>query len=166
VRAERPETGSPEATEELAARLAARLGPGDVVRLEGELAAGKTTFVRGLVRGLGGDPEAVSSPSFVLVETYPCAGRVARLHHVDLYRVRHGAREVRGLGLEELLSDPDAVVAVEWPRELLEPWLPAGARVWRVWIEDAGRSRRLVEIVPPGGGRSSHSLARPSTSSS
>jgi len=149
VNGERRVTASPAETETAGAELALRLRPGDVIRLEGELAAGKTTFVRGLVRGLGGDPAEVSSPSFVLVQTYPCAGPVVRLHHVDLYRIRRGTAELRELGIEELLSDPEAVTAVEWPRELLHPWLPAAARVWRVWIEDAGGSRRLLEITPP-----------------
>jgi len=69
-----------------------------VVLLRGELGAGKTTFVRGLARGLGGDPAEVASPTFVLLTSYP--GRLT-LHHADLYRLK-GDGDERELGLEEL----------------------------------------------------------------
>jgi len=77
------------------------------VLLEGPLGAGKTTFVRGLARGLGSDAQ-VMSPTFQLVRIYE--GRL-QLSHVDLYRLDPGAELVE-LGLEELL-DAGAVV-VEW----------------------------------------------------
>ncbi len=94
------------ATDELGCSLAGELAAGDLVLLAGDLAAGKTTLVRGLLRGLGGDPTEVSSPSFVLLQTYRCRrGRIAALHHVDLYRLADSLAELREIGLEELLSD-------------------------------------------------------------
>ncbi len=58
------------------------------ILLEAELAAGKTTLVKGLVEGLGGEKEAVSSPTFVLIQSYDCnAGGIDTVHHVDLYRL-------------------------------------------------------------------------------
>jgi len=138
------------ATERAGAALAGRLRPGDVVLLEGDLAAGKTTLVRGLVVGLGGSAEDVSSPSFVLVQTYPCAAAgVERLHHIDLYRLAGQLRELRALGLEDFLSDPAAVTAVEWPKDTLAAWIPADARVWhcRLILLDGGA--RSIEIAPP-----------------
>jgi tRNA threonylcarbamoyladenosine biosynthesis protein TsaE len=100
-------TASPGETEALAARLAGLLEAGDVVAVSGELGAGKTTFVRGLARGLG-CPGPVQSPTFQLVRVYP--GRV-QLGHVDLYRLEPGAG-IADLGLDDLLEQ--GVVAVEW----------------------------------------------------
>jgi tRNA threonylcarbamoyladenosine biosynthesis protein TsaE len=99
--------------------LAARLQPGDVVLLFGELGSGKTAFVRGLAEGLGIDPGEVSSPTFTIVQEYG-GGRVPLLH-VDLYRLE--PKEVDDLGLDELAAD--AVLAVEWAERL--PRAPASA---------------------------------------
>ncbi len=140
----------PAATEALGAELARRLVPGDLVQLEGDLAAGKTTFVRGLAAGLGAHPDEVSSPTFVLVQTYPCAGgRVRRLHHVDLYRLDGAARTLGELGLEEMLSEPDAVTAVEWPEERVAAWRPRASRLWRVRIEVDPDDARTITITAP-----------------
>src|SRR5450432_1364826 len=76
-------TASPEETEALAARLAARLRAGDVVAVSGELGAGKTTFVRGAARALG-VREPVSSPTYTIGHRYEAPTPVA---HLDLYRV-------------------------------------------------------------------------------
>lgn len=109
--------GDADATERLGAGLARVLRPGAVILLEGPLGAGKTTLVRGLVRGLGGDPAEVHSPTFTLLETYEvCGGVIRRLHHADLYRLRgpsHAPWDEIGLG--EALDDREAVTAVEWP---------------------------------------------------
>lgn len=137
-------------TEKIGREAARVLRPGDVVLLEGELAAGKTTLVRGLVENFGGDPDEVTSPSFVLVQTYPCRGRgIERLHHVDLYRIADQLPDLRELGLDELLSDARAVVAVEWPRDTLAAWIPADARVWRVSLTIGSEDEREIEITPP-----------------
>jgi tRNA threonylcarbamoyladenosine biosynthesis protein TsaE len=100
-------TASPEETEALAARFASRLRTGDLLLLVGELGAGKTTFVRGLARGLDvrGD---VMSPTFQLVRLYPGDPPLA---HVDLYRIERSA-ELEELGLGDLLEE--CVVVVEW----------------------------------------------------
>ena len=149
------ESGSPERTEAAGRELAALLTPGGLVLLEADLAAGKTTFVRGLLEGLGGDPAGVSSPTFVIVQTYPVSrGGISRLHHVDLYRLAEaGPEELRETGLPELLSDEGAVTAVEWPVDDVLRWLPRGPRVWRVRIAvEPGGTRRIEisEIDGPG----------------
>jgi tRNA threonylcarbamoyladenosine biosynthesis protein TsaE len=137
-------------TEAVGVALAARLEPGDVVLLEGDLAAGKTTLVRGLVRGLGGDDAEVSSPTFVLLESHPCGGRgIAVVHHLDLYRLGERVRDLREIGVEEALSDPGAVTAVEWPKDVLATWIPGDARLWRVVITTSADDHRRIEITPP-----------------
>ncbi len=141
---------SPEHTDAIATELARRLRPGDLLLLTGDLAAGKTTFVRGLVRGLGGDPDEVSSPTFVLVQSYPCrAGGVRTVHHVDLYRLADSSHELRGIGVDDLMADPVAVVAVEWPRTALAGWIRAGARVWRIRIDVGDGDRRTIDVASP-----------------
>src|SRR5438067_3520432 len=107
----RYETTSASETEALGAELASALGPGDVVLVEGELGAGKTTFVRGACRALGVN-SLVTSPTFTIGQRYPAAVPVS---HLDLYRVTD-------LGAEdsELLDDylgPDRIAFIEWPRE-------------------------------------------------
>lgn len=130
------QTSSEAETSEEGARLAARLGAGDVVLLYGDLGAGKTAFVRGLARGLGAPAEDVSSPTFTLVQEYH--GRVT-LFHVDLYRVE--PREVDDLGLDELVLG-DGIVAIEWA----DRWLGRPDDVWEVRIEDAGEDLRRIAI--------------------
>jgi len=105
-----------EQTQEFGAKLAGFLRSGDLVLIEGELGAGKTTFVQGLAAGLG-VTEQVASPTFTLMRIYQCGPigvdlGVERLLHVDLYRLDH-LREVVDLGLLELLDDA-AVAVVEW----------------------------------------------------
>jgi tRNA threonylcarbamoyladenosine biosynthesis protein TsaE len=131
-------TRSSQETEELAARLASGFSGGEVVLLSGELGAGKTTFVRGLARGVGADPEEVASPTFVLLTSYP--GRLV-LHHADLYRLR-GTGDEAELGLDEL-PGPGGVLAVEWAERLSSPpW----RHVVRVRLEHAGADARRVRV--------------------
>jgi tRNA threonylcarbamoyladenosine biosynthesis protein TsaE len=141
---------SAEASETAGRNFSARLRPGDVIFLEGELAAGKTTFVRGLVDGLGGNPESVSSPTFVLLQSYDCRGDgITVLHHVDLYRLAEDINDLREIGLEDTLSDPTAIIAVEWPKDTLATWIPADTRTWRIAITTEDDDSRRIEITPP-----------------
>ena len=134
-------TDLPEATEAAAARLARHLRPGDLLLLRGEMGAGKTTFVRGLARGLDvrGD---VMSPTFQLVRVYRGPLQLA---HVDLYRLAEaelGGAGLEELGLEELL-DQGAVV-VEWGDRLREP----GAARVAIEVIDERRRRLRIEEAP------------------
>lgn len=99
--------------------LGRTLAPGAVVLLEGELGAGKTTFVQALVRGLGVTAPA-TSPTYALVHRY--AGRRGPVFHLDCYRLR-SPDEAADLDWEALLSEGDALL-VEWPERVRE-WLPA-----------------------------------------
>jgi tRNA threonylcarbamoyladenosine biosynthesis protein TsaE len=110
------DSASADETEALGARLAGHLRPGDVVAVEGELGAGKTTFVRGACRALG-VVQPISSPTFTIGHRYEAPVPVA---HLDLYRLR-------GLGAEDWGNlEPyfDGTIAfVEWP-EHAGAWLP------------------------------------------
>jgi tRNA threonylcarbamoyladenosine biosynthesis protein TsaE len=129
-------------TEALGAELAAALNDGEFVLVEGDLGAGKTTFVRGAARALG-VTVPVTSPTFTIGQRYPAAaGRTVA--HVDLYRLATLEDED-----PELLADylgPQTVGFVEWPRGE-EAALAALARpVARVLLEHAGGDRRTVTI--------------------
>ncbi len=83
-----------------------------LVLLRGDLGAGKTTLVKGIVAALGAaDPDGVSSPTFTLVHEYK--GRRVRVFHLDLYRLETEA-ELEGVGLWEIADSGDALVLVEW----------------------------------------------------
>ena len=142
-------TSSPEETTALGRELAAALKPPALVLLSGELGAGKTTLVKGIVSGLGlAREEDVTSPSFVFVHVY---GNGARLYHVDLYRVEQAA-ELETLGVEDFLAEK-AVVVVEWAERLK---LPALRPALRVRLEAVSDSERRIQIE---GGGDEHSTA-------
>ena len=129
-------TNSERETFALGENVAAALAPGTFVLLHGDLGAGKTAFVRGMAAGLGGSPDDVSSPTFVLIQHYK--GRTP-LVHVDLYRL-DSAAAVDDLGLEELASG--AVVAIEWAERLPRPI--DGSVTVR--IADSGNDSRRITI--------------------
>ena len=104
------ETNGAAETEALGARIAERLGPGDVVLLSGELGTGKTTLVRGACRALG-VPGPVTSPTFTIGQQYG-GGRLP-VSHLDLYRLQTLEGEDPAL-LEDYLR-PEGVAFVEWP---------------------------------------------------
>ncbi|MBI4731173.1 MAG: tRNA (adenosine(37)-N6)-threonylcarbamoyltransferase complex ATPase subunit type 1 TsaE [Chloroflexi bacterium] len=114
---------SPEQTRRLGMRLGALLQPGDVICLQGDLGAGKTTFVQGAAQGWGSLDE-VSSPTFVLVNAYRRADG-GQLSHFDAYRVE-SLGEAEELDLDALLAR--GALFVEWP-ERVEPVLPS-ERLW------------------------------------
>lgn len=126
-------SASPAETEDFGERFGKRMHAGDMVLLTGELGAGKTTFVRGVARGIG-SAAPVASPTFQLVRVYP--GRV-QLAHVDLYRIEKPS-ELAGLGLDELL-DVGAVV-VEWGERIDAP------QAALVHLEHLEGDRRVIRV--------------------
>ncbi|MGD8377115.1 MAG: tRNA (adenosine(37)-N6)-threonylcarbamoyltransferase complex ATPase subunit type 1 TsaE [Acidobacteriota bacterium] len=141
-------TENEEETAAVGRALAASLRPGDVVRLEGELGAGKTCFARGLAEGLGADPRQVHSPSFSLVHVYRDPDGEAVLYHVDLYRIA-GEADLREIGLEEILAG-EVPVAVEWPERLGEGRFAAAPGDVIVRIELLKGSRRRLHLLAVG----------------
>ncbi len=133
-------SASPEETEAIGARLAGGLVDGDVVSVVGELGAGKTRFVRGVLIGLGAAGGG-QSPTFVVERVYE--GRLLA-HHIDLYRL-DGARQLAEVGIPDRFSD-GGVFLVEWG-DRAAGLLPA-ERI-DVAIEDLGGTARRIRIEAP-----------------
>jgi tRNA threonylcarbamoyladenosine biosynthesis protein TsaE len=135
-------TASEEDTIRLGERLAHDLPSGAAILLIGNLWAGKTTFAKGIVSGLGAArPEEVTSPTFTLIQEY---GEPARVYHIDLYRLDHAA-EVRALGLEDLFAS-GAAVLVEWGERFPE-LMPAARIEVHLRYLDSGEREIRVETV-------------------
>jgi tRNA threonylcarbamoyladenosine biosynthesis protein TsaE len=137
----RVETQSAEETEVIGAELAARLEPGDLVLVTGELGSGKTTFVRGAARAIG-VTDQVTSPTFTIGQVY--GGGSTEVAHIDLYRLQSLSGEDPAL-LDDYLT-PERIGFVEWP-EIATPEL--GRPAARVTIEHLGGDRRAIEIDQP-----------------
>ena len=129
-------------TEALGGRLAAELAAGDIVLVEGELGAGKTTFVRGAARGLG-VTVAVTSPTFTIGNLYRADGP-ASVAHIDLYRLASLSGED-----PDLLADyvgPDTIAFVEWPAAGQEELGQLGRVAACVVLEHAGGDERRIVV--------------------
>ena len=105
-------THSADETIELGRTLAARLSPPKLVLLRGDLGAGKTTMVKGIAEAFdAASQDDVTSPTFTLIHEY--RGPKFSVYHIDLYRIET-ERELATLGLEEIMSDPQNLVLIEW----------------------------------------------------
>ncbi|MED1469980.1 tRNA (adenosine(37)-N6)-threonylcarbamoyltransferase complex ATPase subunit type 1 TsaE [Bacillus salipaludis] len=122
-----------------AAKLAEHLLPGDVITLEGDLGAGKTTFTKGLAQGLG-VKRTVNSPTFTIIKEY--AGRMP-LYHMDVYRVGDTFED---LGFDEYFEG-DGVTVVEWAH-LIEEQLPSERLT--IFLYHEGQEKRKMVFVPKG----------------
>jgi tRNA threonylcarbamoyladenosine biosynthesis protein TsaE len=125
----------------LGERVGEQLRGGEVLLLSGALGAGKTIFVKGIASKLGIQTDDVTSPSFTLVN--PHEGRLL-LYHIDLYRLDAGASAAHAVDLEELLTNENAVIVIEWAERLGNYRLPEN--VWRVGISGDGEEPRTVSI--------------------
>lgn len=131
------------ATLAFGARLARELVPGMTFYLEGDLGAGKTTLVRGLLRALG-YAGRVKSPTYTLAESYSLPA--FELYHFDLYRL-HDPREWLDAGFRDVSGQ--AVSLIEWP-EKAAGWLPAPDVIIRLLIDDDSRDVECVARSPRG----------------
>jgi len=120
-------------------KLAECLQPGDVITLEGDLGAGKTTFTKGLAKGLG-ITRTVNSPTFTIIKEYQ--GRLP-LYHMDVYRLDEGGED---LGFDEYFEG-DGVTVVEWAH-LIEEYLP-NVRLM-ITIYHHGDTDRRIVVQPIG----------------
>jgi tRNA threonylcarbamoyladenosine biosynthesis protein TsaE len=118
-----------------------------VVTLRGELGAGKTTLVRGMLRAMAIEG-AIRSPTYTLVEPYECGGRT--LYHLDLYRVTDPS-DVEHLGIRDFM-ERDALLLVEWPENggSALPRADLSVQISYVGAGDAAREVALVAATPSG----------------
>lgn len=119
------------------ANLAHLLQPGDIVLLEGDLGAGKTTLTKGIAQGLG-VKGYVNSPTFTLVNEYN--GRLP-VYHLDCYRLESG-REALDFGIEEYLYG-DGVTIIEWPERISEILPPDFMRIRLSYLSESKRGLRF-----------------------
>ena len=137
------ELADAEATEQLGAQLARAATPA-VVYLHGDLGAGKTTLVRGLIHALGYDGK-VRSPTYTLVEPYAC--KPCTVFHLDLYRLAD-AEELEWLGLRDMLEEP-SLLLIEWP-ERGEGQLPTADLTIDIEYSGSGRLARMEPSTAAG----------------
>jgi len=140
-------TNSPEETEKFAADFVKSLNPGDIVALTGDLGGGKTTFTRGLARGLGIETQVVS-PTFMLERILPVpgGGKIKKLRHYDAYRLTSG-NDLLDIGFNEVIRDADSIAVVEWADRVSEV-LPERT----IWIEFGfiDDTRRSLQVKRSG----------------
>lgn len=134
-----------DATRAFGARLAASLGPGSVVLLEGDLGAGKSELARAVVQSLAGAAIHVPSPTFTLMQSYALPG--LELTHSDLYRLAD-ADEARELGIEECWQR--GALLVEWPDRAAELWPSERLVVALEPVAGAGPDARLARLEGTG----------------
>jgi tRNA threonylcarbamoyladenosine biosynthesis protein TsaE len=133
---------SPEQTRRIGSRLGGALRPGDVICLQGDLGAGKTTFVQGVAQGWG-SLDAVSSPTFIIVNEYRRADG-GKLFHMDAYRL-DSTPEAEELDLDAMLAD--GALLIEWP-ERIDGLVPA-ERLW-ISLEHVGDEEREMKFKAAG----------------
>ncbi|MGF7170023.1 tRNA threonylcarbamoyladenosine biosynthesis protein TsaE [Sphingobium xanthum] len=126
---------TPDAMEALGRRLGARLQSGDIVTLQGGLGAGKTTFARGVLRGLGFAAD-VPSPTFAILQGYEPPETRLSLGHVDLYRIEQ-PDELDELGLDDWLEG--GALVIEWPERLGTLYADLALAIHIDTADDGGR---------------------------
>ena len=130
----------PQQTFALGCELGRILRAGDFLALSGPLGSGKTQLIKGVAVGLGVPAdEPIVSPTFVLIREYQ--GCVT-LYHIDAYRLS-GAAELLSLGLDEMVAEPEAVVAIEWADRVPGAIPEHGCRIE---LEHAGRNTRRLRF--------------------
>ncbi|WP_042357633.1 tRNA (adenosine(37)-N6)-threonylcarbamoyltransferase complex ATPase subunit type 1 TsaE [Bacillus rubiinfantis] len=132
-------TRNSQETSEFAERLASFLQPGDVLALEGDLGAGKTTFTKGLAKGLG-IKRTVNSPTFTIIKEY--TGKLP-LYHMDVYRV---ADTLEDLGFDEYFEG-NGVTVVEWAH-IIKEQLPSN--LLTIYIYHQKDNQRKIVLQPHG----------------
>jgi tRNA threonylcarbamoyladenosine biosynthesis protein TsaE len=146
------------------AEFAERLKPGDIVLLHGELGSGKTTFVKGIAQGLG-IKKTITSPTFSLMNIYklpppsrgggqgegdyskplsptlsPKGRGGLKLCHIDTYRLKN-ADELRAIGAQDYIGDPETITVIEWPEKIEEILPPTKTK--SVHFEHVANGRKI-----------------------
>lgn len=128
-------TANDSETQKVGFEFARRLSPGDTVFLYGDLGFGKTTFVKGVAKGLG-ITSRVISPTFTIIRSH------GDVYHIDLYRVED-KKQISEIGLEDIIQNKSLIKFIEWPEKIEET---AHAR-WKVYFQmkEDGRVIKIVE---------------------
>lgn len=135
-------SNSPQETKALGEKLALLLFPGAIVALVGELGSGKTTFIKGVVKALGFDPNLVRSQSFLLINEYPT--RIP-IYHLDLYRLDN-LKQIYSLDLDYYF-DSSHIKLIEWGEKLLN-YLTM--QYLEVKIKIKSETQRILQFIPYG----------------
>lgn len=133
---------SPEQTRRIGMRMGGALQTGDVICLQGDLGAGKTTLVQGIAKGWG-SLDLVSSPTFILVNVYRRADQ-SQLFHMDAYRL-DSTSEAEELDLDSMLAD--GALIIEWPERIAE--LIPTERLW-IKLEHVDDEEREMKFKASG----------------
>ena len=142
---------SPKETQKIAAEMAKEMRNGvNIIALEGELGAGKTTFVQAFVKALGIRAK-IKSPTFNIIKKYPIPKNVKNrafnifsryLYHIDCYRLRDH-KDALPIGIKEIFKEKNALVLIEWP-ERISKILPR--KITRVHIDHISHNKRKIQI--------------------
>ncbi len=130
-------TKNAEETKKLGMEIADKFQGGEIICLEGDLGAGKTTFSQGLLQGLGAEGP-YTSPTFVVMKEYKTKSR--NVYHIDAYRINK--EDVLELGWEELVADKSNVIILEWP-EKIKKIIPENS----LWIKFRHLDKNKREII-------------------
>lgn len=141
-------TTSGEGTQKLGEEFALKLRPKDIVFLIGELGSGKTTFVKGIARGLGVKTRIIS-PTFVFLRSHTVRSQesevrgldIKKLYHLDLYRLDNES-DIKNLSLDDLFNDSEAVTIIEWPEKIEN--LPQ--KTYKILFEHRSENSRKITI--------------------
>lgn len=137
-------SNSSQQTENFGRIFAKKLKGGDVIFLMGEMGAGKTTFVKGLAKGIGVNSRVVS-PTFVIVRKHTVSNKnsnISTLYHLDLHRL-DDTKQALLVDLKDFLDDREGIVVIEWPN--ISQGIVKG-KVWKVVFIDAGMDKRKITI--------------------
>jgi tRNA threonylcarbamoyladenosine biosynthesis protein TsaE len=138
-------TSSFEETQKSGFDFAKKVEAVSVLALHGDLGSGKTTFIQGLAKGLGINKKIIS-PTFIIMRTYelPVISRYKRhFYHLDLYRINN-EKDVKELGLMELINDTSNLLAIEWPEKIFKI-LPE--KRLDLHFEYIGENKRKIRII-------------------
>jgi tRNA threonylcarbamoyladenosine biosynthesis protein TsaE len=141
-------TNNHKETQKLGELLALELRGGEVLCLDGELGAGKTTFTQGLLQGLGAKGP-YTSPTFLIMKEYETkissatadkfqiSNKIKKVYHIDAYRIE--AQDLLNLGWEEIIADPKNIIIVEWSERIKKILPKEAVRIKFEWLDENQR---------------------------
>jgi tRNA threonylcarbamoyladenosine biosynthesis protein TsaE len=121
------------------------LNPGDIILMYGELGAGKTTFTKGIAKGLG-VKDRILSPTFVLHRSHDVNLKNIRVfNHIDLYRIDI-PEDIKNLGIDEVVKDPEAITVIEWADRIEFFKIDSGYKIFFKHLNNENREIKISKI--------------------